>query len=61
MRLELPTFSSQTAARCPLPPLATTGNAWVVSALLAGPTVLCVNVRPPFVERAKLTPPVEVA
>src|SRR3954464_13106928 len=61
IRLELPTFSAHTAARWPPPPFATTGNACVVSASLAGETVLWLNVSAPLVDRAKLTPPVEVA
>ena len=60
-RLLFENTSSQTAARRPPPAFATTGNAGVVSALLAGPTVLCVKVAPPFTDRAKFTPPDEVA
>ena len=59
--LELPLISSQTAASLLPPALATTGNAWVVSALLAGETLTLVNVRPPLLEPANFTPPVEVA
>src|SRR4051795_9419825 len=38
--------SSHTATSRPLPPSATTGNAWPVSAALAGETGTLVNVRP---------------
>src|SRR6266568_313939 len=53
--------SSHTATSRLLPALATTGKLVLVSPDPAGETVSVVKVRAPFVERAKLIPPVDVA
>src|SRR3954468_10421962 len=57
----VPSSSSHTAASLLPPALATTGNALFVVPDVAGPTSTLVNVRPPLVERANFTPPVDVA
>ena len=57
----VPKTSSHTACRLPSPAEATTGNACVVSAELAGDTTTFVKLRAPSVERANLMPPVDVA
>src|SRR4051794_8012363 len=58
---DVPSSSSQTAASLLPPAFATTGNAAFVVPEDAGPTGTWEKVRPPFVERAKFTPPVDVA
>src|SRR5258707_3813547 len=60
-RSVVPSTSSHTATRCPLPALATTVKLAVVSPIEAGPTTVLVKVSPLLVDTAKFTPPSEVA